>query len=279
MQRIPGREIADEILDGLKKEIATKNLHPRLGVLLVGNDPASDLYVTLKQKAAQRIGIRTDIKKLPAETPDQKLLEIIQTWNKDPEVNGILIQLPLPEGHDTDALIAAINPKKDADGFHPKNLEALKNASAKIIPPLHEGILRLIASTNVTPNHSLAIIVANSHLFADPLKYILEKAGATVKVMIAKDTSRSHSVDDAELREADIIVVAVGKPGFLTSNSVQDGAVVIDVGTNKTSDGKVRGDFNPEGTDHMQGWYSPVPGGVGPMTVAMLMKTVKEMAG
>ncbi len=271
MQRIPGKEIADEILDGLKKEIASKNLHPRLGVLLVGTDPASDLYVTLKQKAAQRIGIRTDIKKLSAGTPDAELLKIIQTWNKDPEVNGIIIQLHLPEGHDTDALIAAIEPKKDADGFHPKNIEALQTGKALIVPPLHEGILRLIASTKVTPNHALAIIVANTHTFADPLKRILEKAGATVRIMLPKEK------DDKELRKADIIVVAVGKQNFLNSNSVNDGAVVIDVGTNKLPDGRVRGDFNPEGTDHMQGWYSPVPGGVGPMTVAMLMKGVREM--
>ncbi|MFA6099575.1 MAG: bifunctional 5,10-methylenetetrahydrofolate dehydrogenase/5,10-methenyltetrahydrofolate cyclohydrolase [Patescibacteria group bacterium] len=281
MQRIPGKQIAQQILDELKAEIQSKNLRPKLGVLLVGDDPASSLYVSLKRKAASDIGIMTDIRKLPAGTTDEELKKVIESWNIDPEVSGILIQLPLPEGHDTDALIAAIDPKKDADGFHQQNVLALKTGEAKIIPPLHEGILRLIASTGVTPNHSLAIIVANSHIFADPLKYILEKAGATVRVMLASDATKPlrAGVDDKDLREADIIVVAVGKAGFLTANSVQDGAVVIDVGTNKTPDGRVRGDFDPDGTDHMAGWYTPVPGGVGPMTVAMLMKTVKEMAG
>jgi methylenetetrahydrofolate dehydrogenase (NADP+)/methenyltetrahydrofolate cyclohydrolase len=278
MQKILGKQIADQILDELKAEIQTKNLKPKLGVLLVGNDPASALYVSLKQKAAEKIGILTDIRNLSAGTPDEELKKIITDWNTDPNVHGILIQLPLPEGHDTDALIAAIDPEKDADGFHPQNVQALENGEAKIIPPLHEGILRLIASTGISPNHSLAVIVANSHIFADPLKHVLEKAGATVKVELPSATTSKFNVDDKELRAADIIVVAVGKAGFLTSNSVKDGTVLIDVGTNKTPDGKVRGDFDPTGSEILQGWYTPVPGGVGPMTVAMLMKTVKEMA-
>lgn len=278
MQKILGRQIADQILDELKSDIHSKNLKPKLGVLLVGDDPASDLYVSLKQKAAEKIGILTDIRKLPAGTPDEELKKIIISWNKDSELHGILIQLPLPEGHDTDELIATIDPEKDADGFHPQNMQALEKGEAKIIPPLHEGILRLIASTGITPNHSLATIVANSRVFADPLKHILERAGATVKVELPSSTTSKFNVDDKELRQAEIIVVAVGKTGFLTSNSVQDGACVIDVGTNKTIEGKIRGDFDPTGSENLQGWYTPVPGGVGPMTVAMLMKTVKEMA-
>ncbi|MDD5437781.1 MAG: bifunctional 5,10-methylenetetrahydrofolate dehydrogenase/5,10-methenyltetrahydrofolate cyclohydrolase [Patescibacteria group bacterium] len=278
MQKIPGRQIADQILDDLKSEIQSKDLRPKLGVLLVGDDPASALYVALKQKAAERIGILTDVRRLPAETSDDELKSIISSWNEDKDVHGILIQLPLPEGHDTDALVAVIDPQKDADGFHPINVQALQDGEAKIVPPLHEGILRLIASTGVTPNHSLAIIVANSHIFADPLKHILEKAGATVQIEIPSATTGKFNFEDKELRQADTIVVAVGKAGFLTSNSVKDGTVLIDVGTNKTPDGKVRGDFDPTGSEELQGWYTPVPGGVGPMTVAMLMKTVKDLA-
>jgi len=272
MQKIPGKQIANQILEECKQEIKEKNLHPKLAVLLVGDDPASHLYVSLKEKAAHEIGIETDLKRLPAETPDTELIELIKNWNADKSVTGILIQLPLPPGHDTNAIVSAMDPKKDADGFHSENIKFLEQGEAKILSPLHEGILRLIAATPIVPNHSLVVILANSHTFADPLKFILEKAGATVRAMLANEK------DDKELRKADIIIVAVGKEKFLTSNGVHDGACVIDVGINKNAEGKVRGDFDSEACVDMQGWYSPVPGGVGPMTVALLMKNIVRFA-
>ena len=279
MQKIPGKQIAQQILDDLKVEIQEKQLHPKLGVLLIGDDPASALYVSLKQKAADQIGVMADIRRPNIETPDTELIKIIQLWNVDSSVHGIIIQMPVPEGHDADALVAAMDPKKDADGFHPQNVRDLMAGKAVLLSPLHEGILRLIAATPVMVNHSLVVILANSHTFADPLKYIFERAGATVEVMLADHTSTSLSAgkDDARLREADIIIVAVGQEKFLTANGVKAGAVIIDVGINKSADNKVRGDFDSEACAAMDGWYSPVPGGVGPMTVALLMKNVVRL--
>lgn len=268
MKPIPGKQIANQIKEDCRKEVAENNIKAKLAAILVGDDPASNIYVSLKEKAAQKIGIETDFRRLPAETSDEEIIKIIKQWNEDESVTGILIQLPLPEGHDTDAIIETMDPKKDADGFHPINIAALEHGEASILSPLHEGILRLIASTDIAPNHAYVIILANSHKFADPLKWIFERAGADVDVVMA------DKKDDKDLREADVIVTAVGKPKFLTSNAVKPGACVIDVGITKTADGKVCGDFDAESAKDLDGWYSPVPGGVGPMTVALLMKNV-----
>lgn len=271
MQKIPGKAIAEQILADLKTEISDKQLKPKLGVLLVGDDQASHIYVALKEKAAHSIGIQTDVRKLPSQTPDEDIKQIIKLWNVDKNIHGILIQMPLPPEHDVDAIIQTMDPKKDVDGFHPKHITDLYAGQALLLSPLHEGILRLLADTPAKPNHALAVILANSHTFADPLKYILEKAGATVEVMLSKDK------DDKKLRQADIIVVAVGQLNFLTSNGIKPGACVIDVGINKTADNKVRGDFDSQGCEALDGWYSPVPGGVGPMTVALLMQNVVKV--
>ncbi len=272
MKPIPGKQIAAQIKEECRKEVAEKGIKAKLVALLIGDDPASRIYVSLKEKAAHKIGIDTDIRCLPAETGDEELIEIIKKWNEDDSVTGILIQLPLPEGHDTDAVIAEMDPKKDADGFHPENIAKLEHGEATILSPLHEGILRLVAATPVVPNHAHVMVLANSHTFADPLKWIFERAGADVDVMLANEK------DDKQLREADVIVTAVGKPGFLTSNATRDGACVIDVGITKMPDGKVIGDFDAESAVDLEGWYSPVPGGVGPMTVALLIKNVIRLA-
>lgn len=272
MQPILGKQIASQIKEECRKEVAGKGLKAKLAALLVGDDPASNIYVSLKEKAAHKIGIETDIKRLPGQTSDDELIKIIQEWNEDESVTGILIQLPLPQGHDTDAVIAAMDPKKDADGFHPQNIAALEHGEATILSPLHEGILRLIAATQIVPNHAYVIILANSHTFADPLKWIFERAGADVDVMLPKEK------DDKQLREADVIVTALGKPGFLTSNATKPGACVIDVGITKMPDRSVQGDFDAESAADLEGWYSPVPGGVGPMTVALLMKNIVRLA-
>lgn len=272
MKPIPGKEIASQIKEECKQEVAEKGIKAKLAAILVGEDPASNLYVSLKESAAHKIGIETDFRRLPAETSNEEIIKLIEEWNADDGVTGILIQLPLPEGHDTEAIVAAMDPKKDADGFHPVNVAALEHGEATILSPLHEGILRLIASTEIVPNHAYVVILANSHTFADPLKWIFERAGANVDVVLA------DKKDDKDLREADVIVTAVGKPGFLTSNATKPGVCVIDVGITKTADGKVSGDFDAESAKDLEGWYSPVPGGVGPMTVALLMKNVIRLA-
>ncbi len=268
MKPIPGKQIANQIKEECRAEVEKNNIKAKLAAILVGDDPASHLYVSLKEKAAQKIGIATDFRRLPAETSNEEIIKLIKQWNEDESVTGILIQLPLPEGHDTEAIITAMDPKKDADGFHPQNIAALEHGEATILSPLHEGILRLLAATNIVPNHAYVVILANSHTFADPLKWIFERAGADVDVVMA------DKKDDKDLREADVIVTAVGKPKFLNSNATKPGACVIDVGISKTADGSVCGDFDAESAKDLDGWYSPVPGGVGPMTVALLMKNV-----
>jgi methylenetetrahydrofolate dehydrogenase (NADP+)/methenyltetrahydrofolate cyclohydrolase len=272
MKIIDGKSLAAELRAELKKEISDSDLHPKLGVMLVGEDPASHLYVRLKEKAAAEAGIETEIRRLPSTSTDAELLEIIRAWNDDDSVHGILVQLPLPPGHDQDAIVNAILPRKDADGFHPKNLDALYAGETKIIPPLHEGILRLIGQTDVMPNLAQAVVIANSDVFAKPLEYLLKKSGAFVQIF------KPDEIDEETVANANIIVIAVGRVAFLKRKLVKSGACIIDVGTNKTEDGRTVGDVDTESLRDAPGWLSPVPGGVGPMTIAMLLKGVFALA-
>lgn len=271
MKRIDGRALAASLREHVKDDIAKNGLHPTLAVLLVGDDPASHIYVKLKEKAATEAGIRTDIRRLPAETSDDELREIIEAWNADESIDAILIQLPLPPGHDTDGLIASMDPRKDVDGFHPENAAALLNGTATLFPPVHESILRLIGATDLSLKSTPAVIIANSSIFADPLAHLLQTAGCFVEVFTPAD------LDPKIVQNAKIIVVAVGHVNFLTRDLISSGACVIDVGTNRVGE-KTVGDVNVEHINDIDGWLSPVPGGVGPMTVALLLKNTLELA-
>ena len=187
-------------------------------------------------------------------------------------MDAILIQLPLPDGHDADALIAAMDMRKDADGFHPDNADAILAGAGTLFPPVHESILRLIGATPVDLRSAGAVIIANSENFSDPLERLLKVAGCNVEVYGPND------LDPSVVKDADIIVVAVGKPKFLTRDLIKSNACVIDVGTNRLPDGKLVGDVDAENTSDIPGWLSPVPGGVGPMTVALLLKNVVTLA-
>lgn len=272
MQQIPGKTIADEIRREVKSEVASMNILPTLGVILVGDDPASRLYVSLKEKAARDAGMLTDIRRLDASTKDGELIGIIQTWNLNPAIDAILVQLPLPLGHDADRVIATIEPTKDVDGFHTENVRKLAQGEATIIPPVHEAIMRLIAHTGVDPRGKSATILANSGTFALPLSYLLQKAGFVTAIMDPDD------MDKDLLKDSDVIVSAVGRCNFVGRDLVKPGAVLIDVGTSKGPDGKSCGDINAESVDALEGWRSPVPGGIGPMTVALLLKNVVRLA-
>jgi methylenetetrahydrofolate dehydrogenase (NADP+)/methenyltetrahydrofolate cyclohydrolase len=272
MKSIDGRALAATIRAELKTKVAVSGLHPKLAVLLVGDDPASQLYVSLKEKAAAEVGITTDIHRLPADTTTEELVHVVETWNADPSVTAILVQLPLPAGQDTDAIINAIDPMKDADGFHPKNVDALVAGTGTIIPPLHEGILRLIAATDVAPNTAKVAIIANSDEFSKPLSYLLGKAGAFIETMRPDDLNREA------LAKAQIVVIAVGRENFLRRGMVSADTCIIDVGTNQAEDGKTVGDVDAGSLTELDGWLSPVPGGVGPMTIAMLLKNVFHLA-
>jgi len=272
MERIDGKALAQTIRSQVKDDIAATGLHPKLAVLLVGDDPASNIYVNLKEKACAEAGIVTDTRRLPTSASDADLIALVRQWNADETVDAILVQIPLPPGHDENTVIAAMDPRKDVDGFHPENAAAILNGTGTLFPPVHEGILRLIGATEVKLNGSKAAVIANSDTFADPLVRLLATAGSSAVKTPPDDPDR-----DA-IKDADIVVIAVGRAKFLTAGMIKPGACVIDVGTNRTPEGKVVGDVDAESVKDMPGWLSPVPGGVGPMTVALLLKNTLELA-
>jgi methylenetetrahydrofolate dehydrogenase (NADP+)/methenyltetrahydrofolate cyclohydrolase len=264
MQIIDGRALAARIRAEVKDETAALGRAPRLNVMIVGGDPASHLYVSLKKKAGEEAGIRVDVHGFEADAAQTELENAIRSWNEDADVDGILIQLPLPHGFDTDALVAAIKPEKDVDGFHPQT---------QVVSPVHEGILRLIAQSDLKLPGSRCVILANSHVFADPLARLLKTAGAIVTVM------DPDQLDRELLKRADIVVVAIGRAAFVHPSFTKDDVVLIDVGTNKTDDGKTVGDADFEAYKKTGAWITPVPGGVGPMTIALLLRNVVRLAG
>jgi methylenetetrahydrofolate dehydrogenase (NADP+) / methenyltetrahydrofolate cyclohydrolase len=273
MNQIDGRAIAKTIREEIKKEVASMRSAPGLGVILVGDDAPSHLYVNLKEKAALEVGIKTDIKRLPATTSDNELIHIIEAWNADPAIHGILVQLPLPPGNDADRVIAAIAPQKDVDGFHPENISAIDRGEATIISPVHETVLRLVASTGIDPRGKAATILANSETFANPLIHLLQRAGFVTAMM------HPDAIDAELIQKSHVIVTAVGRAGFLGRDIVTPGTVIIDVGVSRGLDGNVHGDADAKAFENLDGWITPVPGGVGPMTVALLLKNVVRAYG
>ena len=270
MNLIDGKALASQIRDDVRTQIQTRGKQPTLAVLLVGNDKASHMYVGLKEKAAKEVGIETHIVK-QAEMTDDEMMAQIESWNTDPAIDAILVQIPLPAGHDEQRILESIAPEKDVDGFHPQNRRKLLAGEGTAFPPLHEGILRLIASTPIALNGTKTVIIGNSSEFLEPLAYLLTKAGSFVETMNPDDLTIRN------IKEAGIVIVAVGRPDFLTAKMVQDGAVLIDVGTNRRADGTVCGDIDVESMKTKNGWMTPVPGGVGPMTVAMLLSNVVRL--
>jgi methylenetetrahydrofolate dehydrogenase (NADP+) / methenyltetrahydrofolate cyclohydrolase len=270
---IDGKSLAEKIRDEVKNDVSSLPAPPKLGVLLVGDDKASSLYVNLKEKAAQEAGIRTDIRRLPAETVDKELISVINEWNEDRETNAILVQLPLPPGHDTDKVVSAMDPEKDADGFHHENVEALVSGNGQIISPVHEAVLRCIASTGLDPRGKAATVIANSDTFADPLIHLLKHAGFITAWYVP------DGMDTEALKTSDVVVIAIGRARFLGPDLVKPGSVIIDVGTNKDELGKTCGDADTAAFTNIDGWITPVPGGVGPMTVALLLNNVVRLYG
>jgi methylenetetrahydrofolate dehydrogenase (NADP+)/methenyltetrahydrofolate cyclohydrolase len=271
MQILDGRAMALKIREEVRSEIQSSGRSFGLGVLLVGNDQASRVYVDLKEKASVEAGIKTDIRRLPEQASDDELIRVIQSWNEDHSIQGILVQLPLPFGHDVGRVIMAIDPNKDVDGFHPVNIEKAKNGEAIILPPVHEAVIRFLGASGIDPRGKSATILANSDTFSDPLVRLLQKAGFITAVM-----SPDH-LEAEVLRPSHVIITAVGRPGFLASDLVSQGTIVIDIGITKGDDGKVYGDADAGSLAKLEGWLTPVPGGVGPMTVALLLKNVVRL--
>lgn len=274
---IDGKALAQTVRDRIAAE--TKDLQTRTGVrpglatILVGEDPASALYVRSKQKACDAAGIYIEDFKLPATTSQAELLALVEKMNHDPNIHGILVQLPLPKQIDTKVILNAVDPMKDADGFHPYNLGRLVEGSPVFEACTPKGIIAMIDSTGVAIEGKRAVVVGRSNIVGKPVALMLLHRHATVTVCHSKTKDLP-----AVCREADILVVAIGKAKFVTADMVKEGAVVIDVGTNRLADGKFVGDVDFEPVSHKAGWISPVPGGVGPMTITMLLANTLESA-
>ncbi len=272
MHLIDGKALATAIQTEVAERIKSLSQPPGLAVLLVGEDKASHLYVSLKKKRAEAAGIKIEVLEASAATSDTELMHAIQAWNQRPDIHGVLVQIPLPSNHDENAIIAAINPKKDVDGFHPESIKALAAHAPSFVPPVHEGILRLIAATPLDLVGKTAIIIANSSIFADPLVQLLKSVGLFVH------TFQPDELEAQTLRRADVIVIAIGRAKFLHAGMTKKTAVIIDVGTNHDENGNLCGDVDIATYAPYATWISPVPGGVGPMTIALLLLNVVRAA-
>ena len=276
---LDGRRIAEELLDDLKlrvdARIAAGRSRPGLAVVLVGGDPASTVYVRNKRRAAEKVGIEAFDHDLPAGTSENELLALIDRLNADPKVHGILVQLPLPGIPDASRLIHRIDPRKDVDGFHPENVGHLALREFGLRPCTPRGITTLLGYTDKPVRGQNATIVGVSNHVGRPMALELLIAGCTV-TSCHKFTP--PAVLEAAVRGADILVVAVGRPRLIPGEWVKPGAVVIDVGINRLDDGRLVGDVGFEAAAQRASWITPVPGGVGPMTVATLMQNTLEAA-
>jgi len=283
-QIISGRDIASEIKEELKQEIAElkekHNLVPGLATVLVGENPASQIYVGQKEKTSLALGIYSERHDLPADTSETKLLALVDKLNKDPKIHGILVQLPLPEHINSTKVLYLIDPGKDVDAFHPVNVGKLMIGEPDFLPCTPHGIYQLLVRSGVNIKGAEVVVVGASNIVGRPVAALLslEKEGFGGTVTLCHILTKDISV---HTRRADILIVAVGKPKLITADMVKEGVVVIDVGTNrigKTAEGKdiLVGDVDFEAVKEKAKAITPVPGGVGPMTIAMLMmNTVK----
>jgi len=270
VQIIDGKKIAAEIRAEIKKEIAELGIVPGLAVILVGADPASHLYVGLKEKAAAEVGIHFEKYLFFATEPEEKIIAKIQELNARPDIHGIIVQLPLPQGYDENKIIAAIDPKKDADGFHPENIKKILAGGMENIPPVLTGILKLIESTGTELKNKKITILANSEILAKPLEKIL--TGNDIQTIITPATLTT------EISDADIVISVLGRAKIITADAIKPGAILIDVGTTRLDDGTTVGDVDFASASEKASWITPVPGGVGPMTVAELLQNVLHLA-
>ena len=266
---IDGKKISGEIKDELKEKVAQlkeQGIEVTLAVIQVGNDPASTVYVGNKKKACAYIGIRSLAYELPGETTQEELLALVRELNDRKDVNGILVQLPLPAHIDEDTVIRTIAPEKDVDGFHPQSVGLLSIGQKGFVSCTPAGIIQLLKRSGVEINGRECVVVGRSNIVGKPMAMLLIRENGTVTVC------HSHTKDLKEVtRRADILVVAIGKRQFITADYVKEGATVIDVGMHRKEDGKLCGDVDFDSVEPVAGAITPVPGGVGPMTIAMLM--------
>jgi methylenetetrahydrofolate dehydrogenase (NADP+)/methenyltetrahydrofolate cyclohydrolase len=267
---IDGQAIAREFREGLMRRVgalASKGVRPGLAVVQVGNHPASKVYVRNKIRACSEVGLHSEHIELPGNTDEEALLERIRSLNNDARIHGILVQLPLPPGLSVDRVQETIAPEKDVDGFHPINVGLLAIGRPRFAPCTPLGVMKLLEHEKINPEGRHAVVVGRSNIVGKPMALLLLQRGATVTIC------NSRTPDLGEMtRQADILVVAAGKPMLVTSSMVKQGAVVIDVGINRLADGKLSGDVDFQSVWGTASRISPVPGGVGPMTIAMLIE-------
>ncbi|HBZ30118.1 MAG TPA: bifunctional methylenetetrahydrofolate dehydrogenase/methenyltetrahydrofolate cyclohydrolase FolD [Nitrosomonas nitrosa] len=273
---IDGNTIASKIRAELRNRaqaLAAQDIQPGLAVILVGDDPASCIYVRNKAKACKESGIHSEVYNFPGETPQDVVLEHIQTLNANPKIHGILVQLPLPPHFESRRIIAAISVEKDVDGFHPCNVGALVTGHALFYPCTPYGVMMMLKEHSVLIEGQHAVVVGRSNIVGKPMSLMLLENGATVTICTSKTRDLAMYT-----QTADILVVATGKPCMITADMVKTGATVIDVGINRTATGSLCGDVDFATVKEKAGLITPVPGGVGPMTITMLMSNTIEAA-
>ncbi|MBI2459392.1 MAG: bifunctional 5,10-methylenetetrahydrofolate dehydrogenase/5,10-methenyltetrahydrofolate cyclohydrolase [Parcubacteria group bacterium] len=271
---INGKILAEKIKDKITREIhALNGPRPNLAIILVGERPDSELYVSLKEKEAKKVGIDTHLYKCSKNTSESELLDVIKCLNDDETIDAILVQLPLPAGLDTETIMLALDPAKDVDGFQPDNLVKLLSGCdfSGLIPPVFAVVLEMLKSIDYKIKNKQICIISNSDIFGKSLAHVLSCGGAKTETIKADDKNLAERA-----RQADILITAVGQPKFIKKDMIKSGAVLIDVGIARQA-GKVVGDVNFEDVKDKAGYISPVPGGVGPMTIAMTFKNTLEI--
>ena len=269
MKLINGQKISNKILAELKEKTKKLKIKPFLAVILIGKNPASHLYVKIKEKRAKEINIGFKKYLLPEKTKQSKIIGLITKLNNNPKITAILVQLPLPKHLDTDKIISTIAPEKDADGIHPKHLKQLKRGQTPLILPATTGaIIEALKSVKINLKNKSVAIIGKSKIVGLPTYYYLKKHVRQINIY----DSQTKNLPE-KCKQADILIVAIGRPNFITANYVKKNAIAIDVGINKL-DGKTVGDVDFKSVKKKAAWVTPVPGGIGPITVAMLLKNV-----
>ena len=274
---LDGKSLAAQVRIAVKREVealAQRGIRPGLAVLLAGDNPASRVYVRNKVRACEETGVRSEMYELPANVSEEALVDRVLALNDDPDIHGILVQLPLPKQVDAHQVLETIAPAKDIDGFHESNLGALLAGRPRMVPCTPAGVMRLLDHAGVPLAGSHAVVIGRSNIVGKPLALLLLQRDATVTLC----HSKSRDLENLA-RSADILVAAVGRAKLVTGRMVKPGACVIDVGVNRLSDGSLAGDVDFAAASEVAGWITPVPGGVGPMTIAMLLENCVRAAG
>ncbi|MEK5060118.1 bifunctional methylenetetrahydrofolate dehydrogenase/methenyltetrahydrofolate cyclohydrolase FolD [Paenibacillus urinalis] len=267
---ISGKQISEDIRNSITEEVQqlkAKNIVPGLAVVLVGEDPASQVYVRNKEKACHDLGFYSEVHRLPSDTSEEDLLALVDKLNRQMSINGILVQLPLPGHIDEKKVINAIAVEKDVDGFHPVNVGNLVIGDDSLLPCTPAGVIEMIKRTGIEIAGKHAVVIGRSNIVGKPVSLLLQRENATVSMCHSRTSNMKEIA-----RQADILVVAIGRANFIDASYIKEGAVVIDVGMNRLENGKLAGDVDFASASEVSGPITPVPGGVGPMTITMLMQ-------